>query len=49
MGLLNAFQRGEALRLPFLHADLLLGELRGEAFGLGLFGTKRRKTCGASF
>jgi hypothetical protein len=49
MGLLNAFQLGEALRLPFLHADLLLGELRGEAFGLGLFGTNRRKTCGASF
>jgi hypothetical protein len=42
MGLLNAFQLGEALRLPFLHADLLLGELRGEAFGLGLFGEAGR-------
>lgn len=38
MGLLDALQLGEALRLPFLHADLFLGELRGEAFGLGLFG-----------
>src|SRR3984893_7980684 len=38
MGLLDAFQLGEALRLPFMHADLFLGELRGEAFGLGLFG-----------
>jgi hypothetical protein len=38
MGLLNAFQLGEALRLPFLHAGLFLGEPRGEAFGLGLFG-----------
>jgi hypothetical protein len=26
------------LRLPFLHAGLFLGEPRGEAFGLGLFG-----------
>lgn len=31
MGLLDAFQLGEALRLPFLHADLFLGELRGAA------------------
>jgi hypothetical protein len=38
MGLLDAFQLGEALRLPFLHAGLFLGELLGEAFGLGLFG-----------
>src|ERR1700730_5228693 len=38
MGLLDAFQLGEALRLPFLHAGLFLGEPRGEAFGLGLFG-----------
>jgi hypothetical protein len=30
MGLLDAFQLGEALRLPFPHADLFLGELRGE-------------------
>lgn len=42
MGLLDAFQFGEALRLPFLHADLFLGELRGEAFGLGLFGVSSR-------
>ena len=37
-GLLDAFQLGEALRLPFLHAGLFLGELRGGAFGVGLFG-----------
>jgi hypothetical protein len=38
MGLLYAFHLGEAGRMPFLHADLFLCELRGEAFALGLIG-----------
>jgi hypothetical protein len=39
MGQLDAFQLGEALRLPFLHAGVFLGELRGGAHSrLGLWG-----------
>ena len=34
MGLLDAFQLEEALRLPFLHVDLFLGELRARRSAL---------------